>query len=270
VLERVDAQAIAIGQRDPILIDENQSPERVPATHGEVAQRFEVRALVLRVRVANVARAEAPRSRARVVLDELEILWPHVVVVAEGLLRVRDRAAEAVLREQAVVLAGRVLRLERVARLGRVVEPVRARVIEDDVEHDAHADRVRGAHELDEIRPRAEARVDVQEVLHAVAVEIVALDALPEYRRYPERGHAKVGEIRKLALDARERAALKPSLAGSPPQVPAPRRKTVRLRIRRAIRRDLRAVEQRPRGLLAVREAVGQQEVKHLVPPIGR
>ena len=49
VLQRVDAQPVTVGEGDPVLIDEDQSRQRVSALHGQVAQHLEVGALVFGV-----------------------------------------------------------------------------------------------------------------------------------------------------------------------------------------------------------------------------
>ena len=94
--------------------------------------------------------------------------------------------------------------------------------------------RVGRPHQLDEIGARAEARIHVEEVLHAVPVEVVALHPLSEHGGNPERGDPEIRQVRKLALDAGERAALKSTFARLLPPVPAPRGEAVGLRVRRA------------------------------------
>ena len=68
-------------------------------------------------------------------------------------------------------------------------------MIEDDVQNDAHADRVRGTHQLDEIGPSAEAGIHLEKILHPVAVEIVAFHTLSEHRGDPERGDPEIRQV---------------------------------------------------------------------------
>ena len=69
---------------------------------------------------------------------------------------------------------------------------------------------VRRLHQRDQIGARAEARVDVEEVLHPVAVVVVALHALAKHRRQPQGGHAEIGEVAELAGNAVDGPPLKP------------------------------------------------------------
>ena len=55
VLQRVDAQPVTVGEGYPVLIDEDQSRQRVSALHGQVAQHLEIGALVLGVGISEVA-----------------------------------------------------------------------------------------------------------------------------------------------------------------------------------------------------------------------
>jgi hypothetical protein len=68
--------------------------------------------------------------------------------------------------------------------------------------------------------------------------------------------------------DAGQSATLEATFTRLLPDIPAPAGKAVGGRVRRALRVDVRAAEHRSRVLLSVGEAIGKQEVQHLVPPV--
>src|SRR6185436_14374630 len=107
-----------------------------------------------------------------------------------------------------LVAAGRVAGLVDAARRAGRIDPVRARVVEDDVEDDAQAALVRRGDEVDEVAAVTEARVDVEEVLHPVAVIAVRVAALLEDGAEPERRDAETLEIGELRRRTAERTAL--------------------------------------------------------------
>ena len=148
---------------------------------------------------------------------------------------------------------------------GRQVAPVVAGVVGDDVEDDAQAAGVRVLAQVDQVLARSEPRIDLEEVLDAVAVEGVQAGALLEDRPDPQRGHAEALQVVEAAADAGDRAAL-PARAGRRPLAPV----DVGPRRRRPQRRPPRHRQQLAGVLAAVAEAVGQQEVEHLVAPVGR
>ena len=80
------------------------------------------------------------------------------------------------------------------------VDPVEAGMIEDDVEDDADAFLMRGVHQFDEIAPRAEPRIDIEEMLDAVTVERVQVPALLEDGAEPDGGNAQVLNVLELGL----------------------------------------------------------------------
>jgi hypothetical protein len=133
-------------------------------------------------------------------------------------------------------------------------------MVEDDVEDDAQALLMRRRDQLDQIGARAEARVDLEEVLDAVAVIAVEMRALLEHRAEPEGAHAETLQVGQAGADAGERAALEPLLPRARPRVPAPARGA-------GVAKPA-AIERRTLGRVA--EAVDQQEVEHLVPPVDR
>ena len=111
--------------------------------------------------------------------------------------------------------------------LGRHVAPVVAGVVGDDVEDDAQAAGVRVLAQVDEILARAEPRIDLEEVLDAVAVEGVEPGPLLEDRADPQRGDAEALQVVEPAADAGDGAAL-PARAGGRPLAPVdvgPRRR---------------------------------------------
>ena len=148
---------------------------------------------------------------------------------------------------------------------GRHVAPVVAGVVGDDVEDDAQAAGVRVLAQVDEILARAEPRIDLEEVLDAVAVEGVEPGPLLEDRADPQRGHAEALQVVEPAADARDGAALPARARGRPlaPVDVGPRRRRPQNGAPR-LRQQLAGV------FAAVAEAVGQQEVEHLVAPVGR
>ena len=134
-------------------------------------------------------------------------------------------------------------------------------MVEDDVEDDAHALGVGGIHQLDQVLPCAETRVDVEEVLDRVAVKGVEVGALLEDRADPERGDAQAPEITQLRGDAGDRAALVAIAAALRPLVEA--------EAGRPCTGRFAAIQQRPAAFLAVAEPIGQQEVDDFVAPVG-
>lgn len=82
------------------------------------------------------------------------------------------------------------------------IDPVETGMVEDDVENDANAVLVRGVDEFDEVAPRAEPRVDVQEMLDAVAVECVEVATLLEHRAQPDGRDAEFLQVVELGLHA--------------------------------------------------------------------
>ncbi len=90
------------------------------------------------------------------------------------------------------------------------IEPVVAAVVVDDVQDDVHAPLVGGIHQVSQLLARAEAGVDVQEVLDTVAVIRFQIDALFPGGIDPQCGDAQILQIVQLALYAPQRAAGEP------------------------------------------------------------
>ena len=90
-----------------------------------------------------------------------------------------------------------------------------AGVVGHDVEEDAHAQRVRFVHQLDEIGFRAEARIDVQVVARGVAVVAAAVGVgrafVFENRAEPHGRAAEVGDVVEMFGDALQLAAAEPA-----------------------------------------------------------
>src|SRR5262249_1992599 len=142
------------------------------------------------------------------------------------------------------------------------VVPVVAGMVEDDVQDDPHSPGVGRVDEVDQVPPRAEAGIDVEEVLDRVAVVGVEVAPLLEDRAHPEAGDAEALQVVELRPDPGDRPAL-PALA--PALGPA-----VEAEAGRARPREVAPVHQRASGLMAVAEAVREEEVQDLVPPVGR
>src|SRR5690606_4578002 len=137
----------------------------------EVLEGKEITPPELCVRVKRVLpRLRVPATngtRARVVVEGLQLSWPHTVIA-----RFDRRLAGAV--AAAPTVEG-MRRLEAIRHLATrlslvVVVPVVAVVVVDDVEQDVEAASVGGIDHVAQVLARTEARVDVEEVLDAVAV----------------------------------------------------------------------------------------------------
>lgn len=71
-------------------------------------------------------------------------------------------------------------------------------MVEDDVKNDAQPGRVGIGYQRHQFGAATKARVDVEEVLHAVAVIAVEMTALLENRTQPQAGHAELLQIGEL------------------------------------------------------------------------
>jgi hypothetical protein len=76
----IDAEAVAVGERNPILVAVAQRAERARRIERDVLQREEVGALVLGVRIRDIARAETAAAGARVPRRIAEISRQHRIV----------------------------------------------------------------------------------------------------------------------------------------------------------------------------------------------
>src|SRR3954453_15100669 len=81
---------------------------------------------------------------------------------------------------------------------------------------------MRLADELHEIVARPEPRIDLEEVLDAVAVVGVEMAPLLEHGAEPDGGRAEVAQVVELRGDAGDGAALPAAAPGPRPPVPAP------------------------------------------------
>jgi hypothetical protein len=133
------------------------------------------------------------------------------------------------------------------------VAPDIAAVVDDDVEDDVHASLVGLTHQLDQVFGRAEAGVDVEEVLDAVAVVArgVVL-ALLEGRADPDGGAAEALHVIQPARNALQLSALE----------------VVGVLAVAAAAGSYRGVE--GRVVVAIVEAVDQELVDELVAPVDR
>src|SRR5829696_6642014 len=263
VLQGVDPEAVAVGERNPVFVALREMRQRAGVIEREVTQVLEVAALVLGVGVERIARAEAAGARARIGFEVLQLGRPDPVLGPTDTFRPRRAVRTAPGAEG--LMAARVVGLVFAARRALRVEPVRSRVVEDDIEDDAQPAPMRLADELHEIVARPEPRIDLEEVLDAIAVVGVEMAALLEHGAEPDRGRAEVAQVVKLRGDAGDGAALPAAAPGPHPAVPAPARSGGS---GRPGRRAVVAVEQRTRSLPAVAEAVDEEEVEHVVAPI--
>src|SRR5512145_1829136 len=131
-------------------------------------------------------------------------------------------------------------------------------MVEDDVEDDAQSRPVRVSGQFDQIAPVAEMWIDVEEVLNAVSVIGVEMAALLEDRPDPDRRHAEIFQVAEFGTNPAQRPALPPLGARLRPAIPSP---GLAARRSRAGGGQIATVEQGPRLLLPVAEAVGQQEI---------
>ena len=162
-----------------------------------------------------------------------------------------------------LVLGGIAIRVELIAEYV-------AAVIEDDVQDDADAVRMSGIHQVDEILAGAEVRVDIEEILDAVAMVGVGVRGhLLEHRADPDGRHTEALEVADLVLQSLQRAT-QPLVAGVGPGGPVRRvgvvgeaewrRAAAGIQISRVIAEAL---------LASIGEAIEHQEIKHLVFPGG-
>ena len=83
VLEGVDAETVAIGQRDPVLVAARQVGERRRALQVEIAQVVEVGALVLGVGVVDGAGAQVARAGPGIARGVLQFPRPAPVLATD-------------------------------------------------------------------------------------------------------------------------------------------------------------------------------------------
>src|SRR5262245_28442130 len=125
MLERVDAEAVAIGQRYPVLVTAREVAERPTAIQLEVAQVEKVRPPVFGLRIVQVARAEIARASPRVIFDVGQLHRPYAVFAA---LNLRHGLPPVAAPRAERIMSGSITRHKRPARCIRWVETVRDRV----------------------------------------------------------------------------------------------------------------------------------------------
>src|SRR5690606_16247652 len=120
----------------------------------QIAQREEVRALVLGMRILQAPGAEIAPARARVARGILQLLGPDTFVFVTDFGT--DPLAAAPKPGTEIVMARKGLE----GRLGDSfrIHPVESGVIENDVEDDANVFAMRRLHQLHQISARTEAR----------------------------------------------------------------------------------------------------------------
>src|SRR5580692_8314644 len=82
-------------------------------------------------------------------------------------------------------------------------------MVDDDVEEDPHVATMGGVDEVDQVLLRAEARVDIQIILDAIAVKTVWIRDILEDRAEPDRRAAEIEDVVEVVLHSAKRAAAK-------------------------------------------------------------
>ncbi len=147
-------------------------------------------------------------------------------------------------------------------------------MVQDDIENHVYAVGVRRLHQRAQILAAAEVRIDLQEILHSVAVIRRLEGHLLEDGPDPDRGHPQAAEISELAREPLQGAAHECPAGLSPrlglrgrldgiPDIPPPIEETGGAG-RHPPPRVVEVV-----ALLVVGEAVGKEKVEHLVFPGG-
>ena len=80
MLERVDAEAVAVGERDPVLVALGQVAQHAGVAQRKIPQREEVRPFVLGVWVVEAAGAKVAFSGACVAGGVLELGGPDTLL----------------------------------------------------------------------------------------------------------------------------------------------------------------------------------------------
>ena len=145
MLQRIDPEAVAIGQRYPVLVTVGQVVKDAGIVEGKVAQGEEIRPLVLRMRIIDVACAKIALAGARVARDVLQLRRPDTVLQVRRVgphlfAATAEPGAEAIVMRE--VLEGRFV-------YAAGVDPVETGVVEDDVEDNIDALLMRGIHQLE-------------------------------------------------------------------------------------------------------------------------
>lgn len=138
------------------------------------------------------------------------------------------------------------------------VEPVVAAVVVDYVDHHIHAPIVGGIHQIPEVLPGAEAGVDVQKVLDAVAVVGLQICPLPPGGIQPEGGDAQILQIVELAGNTPEGATAELVACSHPTRF-----------ILHPVLFRLKPIKLGTGGFFAIAKAVGQELVEEVVAPVG-
>jgi hypothetical protein len=92
VLQGVDPETIAVGERDPVFVALREMRQRPWVIERKVTQVLEVAALVLGVGIERIARAEAAGARPRVGVEVLQLGGPDPVLGATNATRPRRGA----------------------------------------------------------------------------------------------------------------------------------------------------------------------------------
>ena len=132
-------------------------------------------------------------------------------------------------------------------------------MVVDDVEQHEHSAIVGRIDQVTQVLTCAEARIDIEIILDAVAVICIQVGTLPPYGPYPKRGDSEVLKITEFASNSIDLAVLEICTRGHP---------VTFARSMKLIR--LRPVEHRPRGFESVTEAVRKEEIEDLIAPVHR
>src|SRR3954447_11106702 len=189
MLQCVDAEAIAIGQRYPVFIAAREIIERRRAIEVDVAEPDEVGAAKLRVRIFQAACRETALSGAGVAVFVLQLSRPDAVVRSGDYIGQAGASTPSSARiKTRPRLIGRVIDIA-------LVYPIVPGMVEDDIEDDAQARCVRSADQVDQLRSCAESRIDLEEILDRAPVIAVVGRALLEHRTEPYHRHTKLRKV---------------------------------------------------------------------------
>jgi hypothetical protein len=202
MLDSVDAEPVAVAERDPVAINFDERTEHgvegaaLRLADAEVFQIEKVAAAKFVKRMERIFALfwiEVPDlPGTRIPVGILKLARPNTVLETLDRLPARARAGAKAVQ--------RIRRLEAIRHLlprlpADVVKPVVARVVVNHIEQHVDAARVSRIDEIAQVLPCAEAGIDFEEVLNAVAVirlEVAAL--LPDWSD-PEGCHATTKKL---------------------------------------------------------------------------
>lgn len=243
---------------------------RVGVAQGEVLEVEEVAVEVLRRAVPAVVVDLAFPREALGVLEFQgpdrrvgECLWVFLLVDPAE----RDRGLTVFIVESLDVECP-----ARIMRIGGDVLKDIAAVVEDNVQQHIDSESVSRGHEIPQFLAGPKPRINVEEVLHAVAMIRLELGDLFEDRSNPQRRHAQSMQTSQLGFQTLERAADEDSACRPPFRGVLLRGDGVPIVLRRLERWcgagiDGSAIDILVPLFVAVGEAVWEEEVEELVLP---